>query len=181
VAGLAVAALALAYAAYSSGIIGASSREASTPGATVLEGDGFSLEAPDGWTETDLDGAPVTVAMVLQGQGRAGVGVIRSEEQGVIPEDPGIRQRLIDLLTSSQTAFLTQSQVLGRTETTLGGEAAELVTVQGVAPDGRSVQAYQVATLHDGLLYAVMLTGPADAVADAKADFDAIIASFRFD
>lgn len=182
VAGLVVALLALAFGAYSTGLIGASSRDASTPGATVIEGPDFSIEAPAGWTEIDrADGLPEDVAVVLRGPDGAELGIVRSEDRVEVPDDPEIRRRMIDLMIATQTSVMTDAEVLSRVPATLGGADAELLTVQGLASTGRTEQAYEVVTLHDGRLYLLVLGGPADVVAESKTAFDAIVASFRFE
>jgi len=183
VAGIVVAFLALAVGAYSTGMIGASSREASTAGATVLEGPDFSLEAPAGWTETDAtDSTPDNVTVIgLRGAGGVELAVVRSEDRTEVPDDPEIRRRLVDLMIATQSSVITNAQVLSRVPTTLDGAEAELLSVQGTTPSGQSEQAYEVVALHGGRMYLVVLGGPPDAVADAKDDFDAIVASFRFE
>jgi hypothetical protein len=182
VAGLVVALLALAFAAYSTGMIGASSRDASTAGATVIEGPDFSIEAPAGWTEADRDDdLPENVAVVLRGPDGGELGVVRSEDRIEVPDDPEIRRRMIDLMIATQASVITDAEVLSRVPASLGGADAELLTVQGVTATGRSEQAYEVVALHDGRMYLLVLAGPPDVVAESKPAFDAIVASFRFE
>ena len=178
-----LALLALGFAAYSSGMIGASSREASTAGATVVEGPDFSLEVPSGWTETDaVAGAPDDLSVVvLRGPGGLELAAVRSDDQTQVPDDPEIRRRLVDLMIATQVSVITNAEVLSRVPATLGGAEAELLTVQGVSTTGQTEQAYEVVAIHDGRIYLVVLGGSPDAVADGKDDFDAIVASFRFE
>jgi hypothetical protein len=182
VAGLVVAVLALVAAAYSSGMIGASSREASTSGATVVEGPDFSIEAPAGWTEAERsDDLPENVAVILTGPDGTELAVVRSEDTVEVPDDPEIRRRMVDLMIATQTSVITDAQVLSRAPASLGGADAELLTVQGVTGAGQTEQAYEVAALHDGRMYLVVLAGPPEAVAGSKAAFDAVVASLRFE
>lgn len=180
VAGIVVAALALAAAALSSGMLGGSSNEAQ--GSAAVEGPDFSVDAPDGWSEVDPGSdLPANAVVALRGPGGATLGILRSEDAVEVPDDPEVRRRMIDLLVATQASTIDGAQLLDRVPATLGGVEGELLTMQGAAPSGETEQAYQLVALHDGRMYLVMLAGPTELVTASKPDFDAIVASFRFD
>ncbi len=184
VAGLLACVLLIGLIAYGAGVIGGGSSASgvSTPGSTTIEGDGYSFAVPDDWDETSVpDALPRAVSTVVDGPDDLVAFVMRTDQSAVMPDDPDVQARFLDLMVQTEQSALSQAQVLGSVPTTLGGAPAQLVTMQGVDASGATEQAYVVAAVHDGRLYMLFLGGPGESASAAKDEFDQMAASFRFD
>ena len=182
-----VALCGLGFALYSrgtfDGLVGGSGRQPSNDGVTVYAGDGYSVEVPSDWTEgpTTEEGDIGFLAPtddVLQ---------ITSPRDDSVAEidvsNPTTRTLVFDALIRIMQAVRPDMQVLTRTPNDVAGAPGEKLTVTGTQPvTAQPFLSTAYLFVNDGRFFVVeLLSGEEGADQKVAADFEKIVASFRFD
>jgi hypothetical protein len=165
------------------GLIGASGRQPSNDGVTVYAGDGFSVEVPSDWSE----GAPTENGDIGFLAPSADVLQITSTHDdsvaGVDLSNPATRAQLFDTLIRVVQAVSPDTRVLTRTPTDVAGAPGEKITVAGSQPlTGKAFRSTGYIFVKESRFFVIELIS-AESGADpaVAADFEKIVASFRFD
>jgi hypothetical protein len=158
-------------------------RQPSSDAVYVYQGHGYSLEAPNTWTQIPNPTKTADVGFVTPSNAQVEVSV-SDPLSGPMPElsDPAGRRAVFDTLIRVIQARYPGSVVVSRTDTTLGGLPGEHIALAGSRPfSGEPFRDDAVIAVSGARFFSIELVGSPAVTTDpvTAVPFTAMAASFR--